>query len=390
VPHQAWCEMRLIHFSDTHLGFTESSRADPATGVNVREQDVYAAFNGIIQEAIARKPDLVVHAGDLFHSPRPSNRAIVTALVGFQRLSEAGIPVVLIAGNHSVPRVAATGSIFEAMRVLPGIRAAFSGRYEVFEVGEAAVHCVPHVATEVGLRAALDSVSPLPAKRFNVLLMHGGLRGTGEQYSLGEFNEVTIVKDVLARFDAFDYVALGHYHRHIHIGANAWYSGSPERFHQNEAGYKKGFIEVDLATRKAMFHPTSPREIAILPGVNCRGRSVPEIVSAAADALRSAQPLKDKIVIVRLEQIDPTTWTELQRQRRPIEDEHAADVFEIRWDPSFSEPKGTKSRSSTIGSLAAEFAAFIKTAKVEGLDRSRLRRLGERFISDALEAEGTE
>ena len=108
--------MRLIHFSDTHLGFTESAKVDPETGINFREQDVYRAFNAVIDHAISRKPDLVIHAGDLFHSARPSNRAIVSALVGFQRLSAARIPVVLIAGNHSVPRVAATGCIFEAMR----------------------------------------------------------------------------------------------------------------------------------------------------------------------------------------------------------------------------------------------------------------------------------
>lgn len=121
--------MRLIHFSDTHLGFAESAKVDPETGINFREQDAYRAFNAVIDDAISRKPDLIIHAGDLFHSPRPSNRAIVTALIGFQRLSEAGIPVVLIAGNHSVPRVAATGSIFEAMRVLPGVRSAHRGQY---------------------------------------------------------------------------------------------------------------------------------------------------------------------------------------------------------------------------------------------------------------------
>lgn len=382
--------MRVIHFSDTHLGFAESSRVDSATGMNVREQDVYAAFNGIIDQAIARKPDLVVHAGDLFHSPRPSNRAIVTALVGLQRLGASGIPVVLIAGNHSVPRVAATGSIFEATRVLPGIRSAFSGRYEIFEVGAAAIHCVPHVATENGLRAVIEDVHAISTKRFNVLVIHGAVRGTGEAYSLGEFNEVTIAKDVLTRFDAFDYVALGHYHKHLRVGVNAWYSGSPERFHQNEASYKKGFIEVDLATRKVTFHATSPREIAVLPAVTCRGRGLPEIVGAVAGALRTAQPLKDKIVVVRLDEVDPATWIEIQRQRRALERDHASDAFELRWDRTFAEAKGRKAVSGTIGSLAAEFAAFIKTAKVEGLDRGRLRRLGERLIADAVEAEGME
>src|SRR3990172_7551045 len=380
--------MRVIHFSDTHLGFAESSKIDPATGVNVREQDVYSAFNGIVDEAIARRPGLVVHAGDLFHSSRPSNRAIVTALIGFQRLSEAGIPLVIIAGNHSVPRVAASGSIFEAMRVLSGVRAAFSARYEVFEVGEAAVHCVPHVPTEEGLRAALAAVRADAAKRFNMLVMHGAVRGTGEQYSLGEFNEVAIGKDVLAGFDGIDYVALGHYHKYLRVAGNAWYSGSPERFHDNEAGYKKGFIEADLATHKVTFHPRPTREISVLPPINCGERGLPETIAAVTQALARALPVTDKIVVIRLDQIDPTTWIEVQHKRRVIEREHAADAFELRWGRTFAETKGSKVRPVAIGSLATEFAAFIKTARVEELDRKRIRHLGERLIAGALEAEG--
>jgi DNA repair exonuclease SbcCD nuclease subunit len=382
--------MRLIHFSDTHLGFSESAKVDPATGINLREQDVYTAFNTIIAEAIQLKPDVVVHAGDLFHSPRPSNRAIVVALVGFQRLSEARIPVVLIAGNHSVPRVAATGSIFEAMSVLPGVRSAHQERYEFFEIGEAAFHCVPHVSTEAALQAAFAEVRPDTRKRFNVLVMHGAVRGSGERYSLAEFNEVAISKDALGRFAGFDYVALGHYHKFLKVGSNAWYSGSPERFHQNEAGYRKGFVELDLATQRVSFHPLSPRDILLLPPIRCPGRSLPEINEAIEGGLRDAIPLTGKIVVVRLEQIDPATWLELQRDRRRIEREYGPDAFEVRWDRSFVDEKSAKARPAGIGSLAMEFAAFMRTAKVNELNRDRLRKIGECLIAEALEAEAGE
>ena len=382
--------MRLVHFSDSHLGFAEFSKTDPATGVNLREQDAYTAFNLVIAEAIRRNPNIVVHAGDLFHSPRPSNRAIVTALVGFQRLSEARIPVVLVAGNHSVPRVATTGSIFEALRVFRGIHSAFSARYEVFETGDAAVHCIPHVPTEVALRAALAEVRVRKAKRFNVLVMHGAVRDTGEQYSLGEFNEVRVGKDVLQRFAEFDYVALGHYHKHMQVGSNAWYSGSTERFHVREAGYKKGFVEVDLAKQNITFCPIPTREIVIVPTIRCRGRSLPEIVSAIEAALAKVHAPTGKILHIRLAEIDPTTWIEFQRVRRPIEREHAAEALEVLWDRTLEEPKGAKLGRTSIGSLAMEFAAFIKTGKVAGLNRGRLRKLGERLISDALDAEAAE
>ncbi len=379
--------MRLIHFSDTHLGFAESAKVDPETGINFREQDAYRAFNAVIDDAISRKPDLIIHAGDLFHSPRPSNRAIVTALIGFQRLSEAGIPVVLIAGNHSVPRVAATGSIFEAMRVLPGVRSAHRGQYEVFKIGDAAVHCIPHMSTQENLQRALAKVKIDKGQHFNVLAMHCAVRGTGERYSLGEFNEVLVAKDAIGKFKGFDYVALGHYHKHLQVGPNTWYSGSTERFHQNEAGYKKGFIDVDLKTRKVVFHPLTPREIVILPTITCNGLNFAEIMRRVEAALRSSMPTANKIVVIRLDQVDPTTWIELQRERRRLERQHATDAFEIRWDRTFAEPKMGKSRSTVIGSLAMEFASFMKTAKSEGLNRDRLRKLGERLITDALEQE---
>jgi DNA repair exonuclease SbcCD nuclease subunit len=379
--------MRLLHFSDTHLGFAESGRVDPETGVNVREQDVYAAFAAVIDAALASKPDLVIHAGDVFHSARPSNRAIVTALLGFQRLSSAGIPVVVVAGNHSVPRVAASGSIFDAWRVLPGIFSAHSGRYEVFEIGDAAVHCVPHVPTEDAFREALDAVRPREGKRFNVLVMHAGVQEADGRFSLSEFNAVTLPSGTIHHVGDFDYVALGHYHRHLEVAPRVCYSGSTERLHASEAGYAKGFVEVDLAARKTVFRRLSPREIAVLPALPCRGRTLPEILEALRKDLSGCTALAGAIVVVRLEEIDPVTWIEVQKERRALEREHLAGAFEVRWERTFAETQRGGPGGGAIGSLAIEFAAFMRSAGVEGLDRERLRKLGERLIVQAQEAE---
>jgi len=382
--------MRLVHFADTHLGFTESSRVDAATGINVRERDVYAAFDAIIDRTLALKPDVVVHAGDLFHSPRPSNRAITTALLGLQRLSAAGIPSVLVAGNHSVPRAAASGSIFEALGVLPGVHAAYVGRYEVFTVGAAAIHCVPHVHDEAALEAALAEVQPRADRQFNVLVLHGAVRGTGEGASLGEFNEVAIGRAALARFAGFDYVALGHYHAHLKLGPNARYSGSSERLHQNEAGYEKGFLEIDLATRRVTFHALAPRPIVLLDPIPCAGRPAPAIVAAVASGLREAAA-PGAILVVRLREVDPVTWVEVMRARRALEREHAAAAFEVRWDRTLAVPAHRgREGAAPIGSLATEFASFLKTCRVEGLARRRLRLLGERLLSEAQEGEARE
>ncbi len=72
--------MRLIHFSDTHLGYGAFSKLDVSEGINQREADFYSAFQQAINRMIELKPDFVVHSGDLFDTVRPQNRAIDFAL----------------------------------------------------------------------------------------------------------------------------------------------------------------------------------------------------------------------------------------------------------------------------------------------------------------------
>ena len=62
-----------------------------------------------------------MHAGDLFDGPRPTPRAVSEALDGFARLHAAGIPAIVIAGNHSTPRTRSGGSVFEVIGRFPGV-----------------------------------------------------------------------------------------------------------------------------------------------------------------------------------------------------------------------------------------------------------------------------
>ena len=149
--------MRLAHFSDTHLGFSEFSRIDAASGLNAREVDAYNSFERAIQTIIELKPDLAIHAGDLFHTPRPSNRAIFKGLEGLKKLVDAGIPTVVIAGNHSTPRVFSSGFIFETSNLL-GVHAVYGSQVQVLHIRDAVVHCVPHLPTRQALRETLGNL----------------------------------------------------------------------------------------------------------------------------------------------------------------------------------------------------------------------------------------
>lgn len=95
--------MKLIHFSDTHLGFNDLETLSDA-GINQREADFYDAFSQVIKQIKTIKPDYIIHTGDLFHRPSPSNRAITFALEQFKIIEALNIPFIMIAGNHSTHR----------------------------------------------------------------------------------------------------------------------------------------------------------------------------------------------------------------------------------------------------------------------------------------------
>ena len=106
--------MRLVHLSDLHLGYRQYQRLTPG-GVNQREADVAATFRTAIDRVIALRPDVIVVAGDVFHTVRPTNQAILHAFIQFGRLVQA-LPnaiTILVAGNHDTPRSTESGGILQ-------------------------------------------------------------------------------------------------------------------------------------------------------------------------------------------------------------------------------------------------------------------------------------
>ena len=237
--------MRLIHFSDTHLGFQAYDVVNES-GVNAREQDVYDAFSRVVDRIVALRPDAVIHSGDFFHRPSPSNRALTVALEQLRRLSDARIPLYLIAGNHETPKSVITSPILRALRTMARVFPAYAESLEYFEIGaEVALHALPHINDARLLREALETLSPV-AGRFNILMMHTSF---GKKYLMEEYGEQVFPEEFEKKLLDFQYIALGHWHNFQQTSGhpNAWYSGSTERLSDTEAGAEKGFIVLDLA-----------------------------------------------------------------------------------------------------------------------------------------------
>jgi len=246
--------VRLAHLADPHLGVRQYHRQTPS-GINQREADVARAFRLSVDGVIAARPNAVVVAGDLFHSVRPTNAAIVFAFKQFQRLREAlpDAPIVLVAGNHDTPRSAETGSILRLFEELGVDVAVDEARRLEYPALDLSLLAVPHHALVGQERPELR---PEGGARRQVMVLHGEIEGVlPTQRHTVEYGGALVGLRELA-VDQWSYIALGHYHVQHEVAPHTWYSGSLEYVGTNiwgeltdeaEQGVRgKGWLLVDL------------------------------------------------------------------------------------------------------------------------------------------------
>ncbi len=306
--------MKILHFSDTHLGFQAFDRVNEA-GVNAREQDVYDAFERVVDRILAIKPDIVVHAGDLFHRPSPSNRALTFALEQLRRISKANIPIVIIAGNHETPKTIYNSPILRALRSIDGVFPMFGESWEAAVFGNVVVHGVPHINDNRVLLSELERLAPQPDK-FNILMLHTSL---GRRYLMEEYGEQVFPAEFEAKLAGFQYIALGHWHdrQSVNVHPCAWYSGSTERFSDTEIGAEKGFLLLDVQadnTCTVAFEAIATRSWLKWERKQCHEVSVGEMESEVAFFIEQNQ-IADAIVSLNFMDIRPEQALELSNIR---------------------------------------------------------------------------
>jgi len=372
--------MRFLHVADTHLGHTAYTKLDE-NGYNQREADIFDAFKQAVDKALALKVDAVLHAGDLFDSIRPSNRAIHFALEQILRLSEADVPFVAIAGNHSSPRLRETGSVFRLFEHLKNVRVVYAGSYENIELDDVAIHCVPHCATQDAFAEEVRKVAVVPGKT-NVAMLHCGVSGV-ERFAMGEFNENILPSGAL--WPEMEYIALGHFHDRTIVERNAVYAGSTERMSFNEAGKAKGTVEVSVPKMSMQFHELSVRPMVDMGKIDCRALTNSDIVRAVEERILASNP-SGKILRIKLAGIRRSQSDGLDQKRlRSAADE--ALHFELRIE-TLDECAGAQGTQAAVGDLRTEFETFLLGTPIERLDKAELLRLGRGYIESAMETEG--
>jgi len=270
--------MKFIHIADTHLGLAAFNKLD-ATGMNLRERLIYENFLAGIERIIQERPDAVVHAGDLFHTVKPKTRAYTTVLAALDLLQDAGVPLIVIAGNHSMAKTRYTESPFAVLEYHGAeVHAAYRYRYETVEVGDATFHLIPNMLEAADYRRAFDGIERRSGTA-NVLVTHG-LASMLKEHRLHTVAEHEIDAAMIA--EEFDYIALGHYHGQVQIADNAWYSGSIEHCTYGERKDRKGALVVDTATGGVEHLDLQKTPMLDLGTIACADLSPEEIADAVA------------------------------------------------------------------------------------------------------------
>ncbi len=361
--------------SDSHLGFRQFTRIAPAgdeyAGLNQREVDTYRAFHWAVDTAIDSKVDLVVHSGDMFDSPRPTNRALVEAISGIKRLGEAGVPFAVIAGNHSTPRLRRTGSVFRVLEQLTNVHAVYSS-YEKVLIGDVAFHGVPHTFDGDRRDESMASLVTDGDARYNIAAIHCAVSGVENHYaeiSQMKVDDTEIPKD-------FDYVALGHLHQHHVIRKNVVYSGSLERFSFAEAKDPKGAVLVDLDNGDWEFIERQGRRMDYVK-VDCTRRGYEDIerdVGKAIDGAPDGALLKIKLVDIAR---DEFRSMDLRKLRSSGERLLHLDISHELAESSVGAPRGER-----IGDLASEFEAYLRDTPVENVNKDAVLSLGLNILEE--------
>ncbi|HXM39431.1 MAG TPA: metallophosphoesterase [Gemmatimonadales bacterium] len=298
--------MKLAHLADLHLGFRQFDRQTPR-GTNQREADVAEVFRRAVDDLLEQRPDLIVLAGDLFHSVRPTNAAILFCFQQLQRIRSGlpDTPIVAIAGEHDTPRSTETGSILRLYEALGVEMAVDEPRRIVFPRLDCAVLAVPH---QTLARADRPALRPEPGgPTLNVLVTHGVHGGLGEERGTIEYGGAELSREALAP-EKWDYIALGHFHMAQPVAANAWYSGTLEYLPPNPWGQQqdeaeqrragKGYLLVELPGARVTFRPIAPsRRHLDLPAIRGAGLSAKELDAQIAERVNAAKPAIDDQIV---------------------------------------------------------------------------------------------
>lgn len=271
--------MRILHFSDLHIGVENYGRTDPNTGLSTRLGDFLDSLDELIEYALGHGVDLVLLAGDAYKGRDPSQTHQREFARRLLHLSNAGIPTFLLPGNHDLPAAVSRAHAVEIFSTLQVPNLYVGARPICYPVptpaGPVQVLAVPWPSR--GAMLARDESRPssieeirqelerrmteaislqaqmldpdIPAILAGHVTVNGATTGTERSMMLGNDHVLNVSA---VQQPQLEYVALGHIHKHQVLrvpgenGPAVAYSGSLQRIDFSEEDDDKGFCVVDI------------------------------------------------------------------------------------------------------------------------------------------------
>lgn len=270
--------IKILHLSDIHMGSGFShGRINPVTGLNTRLEDFVQTLSLCIDRALTDAVDLVLFGGDAFPDATPPPYVQEAFAGQFRRLVDAQIPTVLLVGNHDQHSQGLGGASLNIYRTLgvPGFvvgdkltthhistpngkvqvitlpwltRSTLMTRQETEGLSLAEVNQLLTERLQVVIEGEIRRLDPdIPTVLLAHLMADNATLGAERFLAVGK--GFTLPLSLLTR-PCFDYVALGHVHRHQNLNKSnnppVIYPGSIERVDFSEEKEDKGYIMLEL------------------------------------------------------------------------------------------------------------------------------------------------
>ncbi len=412
--------MKIVHFADLHLGIENYGKLDPATGLSSRLGDFLATFDELVDYALEEKADLVLFCGDAYKTREPGQTPQREFARRINRLAAGGIPVFLLTGNHDVPNASWRATATEIFDTLAIKNVTVANRPDVYKIETAAgplqIAALPWLRRSALLRrediknlnleevkermqealtrAVADLAARLDPNLPAVLAAHVWVTGArvGSESLMAIGQEPAMLLSNIA-LPAFDYVALGHIHKHQVLAEKppVVYAGSLERVDFGEENDEKGFcvvtITADPATGQRQtsfeFHPVNARRFLTI-----KATPTADDLDPTATVLKAIAGEGDKVkdAIVRL---NITLPAELAGQLRDGEIREA-----LKEAHTFSVARElVREARSRLGSRTAEeitpldaLKAYLEAQQVSPERQKVLLEYGQKLIEGEEEA----
>ena len=271
--------IKILHLSDIHMGSGFShGRLNPKTGLNTRFEDFMGSLSLCIDRAIATPVDLVLFGGDAFPDATPPPFVHEAFASQFRRLADADIPTVLLVGNHDQHSQGNGGVSLSIYRTLAVPGFIVGDRLTTHRIttrnGDIQVITLPWLTRATLLTRpeteglSLSGVNELLINRLEpvlegeirqldtsvptVLLAHlmADRASLGAERLLAVGKGFTVPLSLLNR-PQFEYVALGHVHKHQNLNPSndppIVYPGSIDRVDFSEEKEDKGYVLIEVA-----------------------------------------------------------------------------------------------------------------------------------------------